>query len=121
METIMARRTLQQSLQLVTAHPAPLAEGMARSTASRGTYSQYRGLRHLPQDRLDLIVQQVRRDGFHIEHLSSLAKGAAKDESETLEALCRWCRFHDLKVSINHTHGICFFESRHAYRSGASL
>ena len=114
----MARHRLQLSLQLVTVHPAPLTEGLNGTSA---THSQYRGLRHLLQTQLDLIVHQVRRDGFHVEHLASLTQGAVEDESETIAALCRWCRARDLRISINHLHGICFFESQHAFPSGKPL
>jgi hypothetical protein len=115
----MTRRALQLTLQLLTDKTQTLAEGMA--DAGTGiAYSQYRGLRHLPQARLDLIVQQVRRDGFHVEHLVSLTEGAKADDIDTMEALGRWCQTRDLRISINHERGICFFESRHAYPSGAS-
>lgn len=108
----MTRRALQLTLQLLTDEAQTPADGMAGADIA---YSQYRGLRHLPQARLDLIVQQVRRDGFHVEHLASLQAGAAGDGHDTMEALSRWCQARDLRISVNHEHGICFFESRHAY------
>ena len=115
----MARHRLQLSLQLVTAKPTPPLED--RTNGASTARSQYRGLRHLLQEQLDLIVDQVRRDGFHVEHLASLMQGAVEDESETIAALCRWCRARDLRISINHLHGICFFESQHAFPSGKPL
>ena len=85
----------------------------ASAGAAESPQSAYQGLQHLPQARLDAILEQVRRHGFHVEHLADLVQGVEDDG--TLEAIQRWCRFNDLKVNIQHALGICFFESRYSY------
>lgn len=66
-------------------------------------------LNHIPSEQLEHIIQQVRAEDYHVEHLATFAW----EESQPIEvmaAVTRWAKRSGLKVSINHERGICFFE-----------
>jgi hypothetical protein len=59
--------------------------------------------------RLELILQRVRKDGFHVEYIHVLGWHAATVE-DIVAAVNRWAAQTHLKVNINHKQGIFFFE-----------
>lgn len=64
---------------------------------------------HLHLVRLEAILQQVNKDGFHVEYIRSLSwENATTDE--VVAAVNRWAGRAGLKVSLNLELGIFFFE-----------
>jgi len=59
--------------------------------------------------RLEHILQQVHKDGFHVEYIRALGWQTAEVE-EIIAAVNRWAGQARLKVSINQVQGIFFFE-----------
>jgi hypothetical protein len=68
-----------------------------------GTYPGMRDVRLLH------ILQQVRKDGFHVEYIRDLGWQNA-EIGEIIASVNRWAAQLSLKVSINRERGIFFFE-----------
>lgn len=64
---------------------------------------------HLHVTRLEHILQQVRKDGFHVEYISDLGWQNV-EIGEIIASVNRWAAQLSLKVSINRERGIFFFE-----------
>ena len=76
-------------------------------TAPQGTSRH--GLLYTHIARLEHILQQVNKDGFHVEYIHALEWQAATVE-DIIAAVNRWAAQARLKVSINQGQGIFFFE-----------
>lgn len=59
--------------------------------------------------RLEHILQQVRKEGFHVEYVHELG-WQGMQISEITTAVKQWTRRTGIKVSINQERGIFFFE-----------
>ena len=62
------------------------------------------------EQHLQHIIQQVRAEGFYVETLSVFCYDNLKP-GESISAIERWAAEVGLKVSFNHEHQLCFFES----------
>ena len=58
---------------------------------------------------LQTIIAQVNSQGFHVESVA-VFRYANLNPSESIVAIEHWAKNNGLKVSMNHEHGICFFE-----------
>jgi|GEM_PF-2997367 len=85
-------------LMAATSAPEPASQSVPRN-----------GMLYTHIARLEHILQQVQKDGFHVEYIQSLGWQAATSE-DIIAAVNRWAGQARLKVSINQVQGIFFFE-----------
>jgi hypothetical protein len=97
--------------------PKPLLRLLAIPTASRRKAQHSRAryiaqsLPHVAPEYLEYIISQVQAEGYHVEYIARFVANS-EDSIEAIDAIKRWAKRADLKISINHERGICFFEKR---------
>jgi len=64
---------------------------------------------HLHTARLEHIIRQVHKDGFHVEYIQTLGK-QGMETSEIMAAVKHWAKCNSFRVSINQERGIFLFE-----------